>query len=131
MARVAVRPVDLARLAAGAVAVAYGVGALAVARGPGEVTTYAGQSELAAALAVIAGLALVVAGVVTSFARRGGRIGDLALLAGLLWFAPLWAGWKGGPPLVLSLGTRRRRLHVPPAGPHRRRIPGRRAALEG
>ncbi len=45
------------------------------------------------------------AGVVTSLARRGGRIGDLALLAGFLWFAPLWAGWKGGPPLVLSLGT--------------------------
>jgi signal transduction histidine kinase len=105
VARVAVRPVDLARLAAGAVAVACSVGALAVARGPGEVTTYAGQSELAAALALIAGLALVAAGLVTSFARRGGRIGDLALLAGCLWFAPLWAGWKGGPPLVLSLGT--------------------------
>jgi len=38
-------------------------------------------------------------------ARRGGRIGDLAVLAGYVWFAPLWAGWKGGPPLVLSLGT--------------------------
>jgi signal transduction histidine kinase len=81
------------------------VAALAVARGPGEITTYAGRSELAAALAVIAGLTLVVAGVVTSLARRGGRIGDLALLAGYLWFAPLWASWRGGPPLVLSLGT--------------------------
>ena len=105
MARVAVPSVDLARLAAGAVAVAYAFGALAVARGPGELTTYAGESELAAALAVIAGLALVVAGVVTSIAGRGKRIGDLALVAGYLWFAPLWAGWKGGPPLVLSLGT--------------------------
>ena len=105
MARVAVPPADLARLTAGAVAVAYAVGALAVARGPGEITTYAGQSELAAALAVIGGLALVVAGVVTTLARRGGRIGDLAVLAGYLWFAPLWAGWKGGPPIVLSLGT--------------------------
>jgi hypothetical protein len=72
------------------------VGALAVARGPGEITTYAGQSELAAALAVIAGLALVVAGVVTSLSQRGGRIGDLAVLAGYLWFAPLWAGWRAG-----------------------------------
>ncbi len=105
MARVPVPPADLARLAAGAVAVASGLGALAVARGPGEVTTYAGQSGLAAALALIAGLALVLAGVVTSFARRAGRIGDLALLAGCLWYAPLWAGWNGGPPLVLSLAT--------------------------
>ena len=105
MARVPVPPADLARLTAGAVAVAYAVGALAVARGPGEITTYAGQSELAAALAVIAVLALVVAGVVTSLSQRGGRIGDLAVLAGYLWFAPLWAGWKAGPPFVLSLGT--------------------------
>ena len=35
----------------------------------------------------------------------GGSIGDLALLAGVVWFTPFWAGWKGGPPLVLSLGT--------------------------
>ena len=47
----------------------------------------------------------MAAGVVTSFARPAGRIGDLALLAGFVWFAPFWAGWKGGPPLVLSLGT--------------------------
>jgi signal transduction histidine kinase len=105
VARVAVRPADLARLAAGGVAGVYALGALAAARGPGERTTYAGESELAAALVVVAGLALVAAGVVTSLARRSGRIGDLALLAGYLWFAPLWAGWRGGPPLVLSLGT--------------------------
>ena len=105
MARVAVPPADLARLAAGGVAGAYALGALAVARGPGERTTYAGQSEVVAALAVVAGLALVVAGVVTSVGRQGKRIGDLALLAGFLWFAQVWAGWKGGPPLVLSLGT--------------------------
>jgi signal transduction histidine kinase len=105
VARVPVPPADLARLAAGAVACACGLGALAVARGPGEGTTYAGQSEVVAALAVVAGVALVVAGVVTSVARQGKRIGDLALLAGFLWFAPAWAGWKGGLPLVLSVGT--------------------------
>jgi signal transduction histidine kinase len=104
VARVPVPPADLARLAAGAVAGAYGLGALAVARGPGGGTTYAGQSELVAALAVLAGLALVGAGVVTSLARQA-RVGDLALLAGFLWFAPIWAGWKGGPPVVLSVGT--------------------------
>lgn len=105
MRRVSVRRANIARLAAGAVALAYGLGAFAVARGPGELTTYAGQSDLAAATAVIAGLALVVAAVVTSFARPAGRIGDVALLAGFVWFAPFWAGWKGGPPLVLTLGT--------------------------
>ena len=105
MARVPVRPANLARLAAGAVALAYGLGALAVARGPGELTTYAGRSDLAAALAVLAGLALVAAGLVMSFTRPAGPIGDLALLAGFVWFAPFWAGWKGGPPLVVSLGT--------------------------
>jgi len=105
VARVAAPPADLARLAAGGVAGVYGLAALAVAGGPGERTTYAGESELGAALAVTAGLALVAAGVVASMARRGGRIGDLAVLAGYVWFAPLWAGWKGGPPLVLSLGT--------------------------
>jgi hypothetical protein len=105
VARVHVRPANLARLAAGTFALAYGLGALAVALGPGELTTYAGRSDLAAAFAVVAGVALVAAGVVMSFARPAGRIGDLALLAGVVWFAPFWAGWKGGPPLVLSLGT--------------------------
>jgi signal transduction histidine kinase len=105
VARVPVRLANLARLAAGAVALACALGAFAVARGPGELTTYAGRSDLAAALAVVAGLALVAAGLVTSFARPSGRIGDLALLAGFAWFAPFWAGWKGGPALVLSLGT--------------------------
>jgi signal transduction histidine kinase len=105
VARLPVRPANLAQLAVGAVAFAYGLGALAAARGPGELTTYAGRSDLAAALAVVAGLALVAAGLVTSFTRPAGRIGDLALLAGVVWFAPFWAGWKGGPPLVLSLGT--------------------------
>jgi signal transduction histidine kinase len=99
------RPANVARLVAGAGVLAYGVGALAVARGPGELTTYAGRSDLAATLAVVAGLALVTAGLVTSLTRPAGRIGDLALLAGVAWFAPFWAGWRGGPPLVVSLGT--------------------------
>jgi signal transduction histidine kinase len=96
--------VNLARLAAGPVALAVGLGALAVARGPGRFTTYAGRSGLAATLTVAAGLALVLAGLVTSFNRPAGRIGDLAVLAGLVWFAPVWVGWDKGPPLVRSLG---------------------------
>jgi signal transduction histidine kinase len=95
---------SLARLAAGPVALAVGLGALAVARGPGRFTTYAGRSGLAAMLTVTAGLALVLAGLVTSLNRPAGRIGDLAVLAGLVWFAPVWVGWDKGPPLVRSLG---------------------------
>jgi signal transduction histidine kinase len=96
--------VNLARLAAGPVALAFGLGALAVAQGPGRFTTYAGRSSPAATLTVAAGLALVVAGLVTAFSRLAGRTGDLAVLAGLIWFAPVWVGWDKGPPLVRSLG---------------------------
>ena len=105
MAHVPIRTANLARLAAGVGALAYGLGALAVARGPGELTTYAGHSILAAALATVAGLVLVAAGLLTSLARPAGRIGDLALVAGVVWLAPFWAGWLGGPPPVRSLGT--------------------------
>ena len=105
MKRVPVRKADLARVFAAAVAVMYGLGALAVARGPGELTTYAGQSGMGADLVVLAGLALVAGGVTTSLARPGGHTGDLALVAGYVWFAPVWAGWHAGPPLVVSLGT--------------------------
>ena len=95
---------SLARFAAGLAAVAVGLGALAIAVGPGRDTTYAGRSGLAATLTLGAGLALIVAGVVTSFFGSGGRIGDLAVLAGLVWFAPVWVGWEDGPTLLRSLG---------------------------
>jgi len=100
---VLIRRGNLARLAAGPVALAVGLGALAVAQGPGRFTTYAGRSGLTATLIVAAGLALVVAGLVTSFSRPAGRIGDLAVLAGLVWFAPVWVGWDKGLLLVRSL----------------------------
>ena len=84
---------SLARLAAGPVALAFALGALAVAQGPGRFTTYAGQSDLTATLTLTAGLALVLTGLVTALVRPAGRIGDLAVLAGLAWFAPVWVGW--------------------------------------
>jgi signal transduction histidine kinase len=95
---------SLARLAAGPVALALALGAIAIAQGPGRFTTYAGHSGLAATLTAAAGLALVVAGLVTSFSRPAGRIGDLAVLAGVVWFGPVWVGWDKGPPLIRSLG---------------------------
>ena len=96
--------VRLARLAAAPLGPAVAVGALLIAAGPGMFTTYAGRSGLAAGLMVAAGLALVLAGLLASQASRTGRAGDPAVLAGLVWFAPVWVGWELGPPLVRTIG---------------------------
>src|SRR5581483_1138791 len=92
----------MVRLAAAPLAVAYAVSALVVARGPGRFTTYAGASEPAAALTAAAGLALIAAGLFLGLSRRSRR-GDLAVVAGFVWFAPLWIGWEGGPRIIRSL----------------------------
>ena len=92
-----------ARLAAGPIALAFGSGALAVALGPGRLTTCRRTLRPARDPHRDGGFALVLAGLVTSFSRTAERIGNLAVLAGLVWFAPLWVGWDRGPPLVRSL----------------------------
>jgi signal transduction histidine kinase len=92
-----------ARLAAGLAGLAAAAGALAVAEGPGRSTTYAGSSAAGAVLAVCAGLALIAAGLVICLGPRPRRTGDLALLAGFTWFAPVWAAWQNGPRLIPSL----------------------------
>ena len=94
----------LARLAAAPTGLAVAVGALLIAAGPGMFTTYAGRSGLAAGLMVAAGLALVLAGLLASLTSQAGPAGDLAVLAGIVWFAPVWVGWEVGPPLVRSIG---------------------------
>ena len=96
-----VRP---ARLVAAPLGPAVAVGALLIAAGPGMFTTYAGRSGLAAGLMVAAGLGLVLAGLLASQTSRTGRAGDPAVLAGLVWFAPVWVGWELGPPLVRTIG---------------------------
>jgi signal transduction histidine kinase len=80
-------------------------GTFAIAEGPGSFTTYAGVSGPAALLMVSAGLSLIVAGLITSSNDRSGRTGDLAVLAGLVWFAPMLVGWEGGPPLIRSMAV--------------------------
>jgi signal transduction histidine kinase len=91
------------RLAAGLAGLAAAAGALAIAEGPGRSTTYAGSSAAGAALTLSAGLALMAAGLLICLGRRPRRTGDLALLAGFTWFAPVWAAWQNGPPLVPSV----------------------------
>ena len=93
-----------ARLAAAPIGFALAVGAFLVARGTGMFTTYAGRSGLAAGLMAAAALALVLAGLLASRTSRPGPAGDLAVLAGLAWFAPVWISWQLGPPLARSLG---------------------------
>ena len=103
MERVWSRAAAPARLVAGLLAFAAGAGAVAVAEGTGRSTTFAGASASGAALTLAAGLGLIAGGLVTGLGRRAGRTGDLALLAGFTWFAPVWVGWQEGPPLVRSL----------------------------
>jgi signal transduction histidine kinase len=91
------------RIVSGLLVLGVAAGALAVAAGPGQSTTYAGSSGLAAALTLSAGLGFAVAGLVTTLGGRPARIGDLALISGFLWFAPIWVGWQEGPALVRSL----------------------------
>jgi hypothetical protein len=102
LARLAAFP---ARLALAVLAVCAAAGGLAIAEGPGRATSYAGTSSWAAVLTLSAGLALAIAGLVIGFDRRGGPTGDLALAAGVAWFAPLWVAWQEGPSLVRSLAT--------------------------
>ena len=89
-------------------------------------SSYAGQSLAAATLFVTAGLGLTVVGLVTSRTRKTPHLGGLAMLAGFLWFAPVWVGWHGGPVLVRSLGMVASAfavpviLHVVHAFPHGR-----------
>jgi signal transduction histidine kinase len=89
-------------------------------------SSYAGQSLAAATLFVTAGLGLTVVGLVTSRTRTTPHLGALAMLAGFLWFAPVWVGWHGGPVLVRSLGVVASAfavpviLHVVHAFPHGR-----------
>ena len=95
---------NLGRLAAGLLGLASAVGTFAIAEGPGAFTTFVGVSGSTAVLSAVAGISLIVAGLVTSFQRSTGWTGDLALLAGLTWVAPILVGWENGPTLLRSLG---------------------------
>ena len=87
-------------------ALAYALAAIvAVPRGGTPLTTYAGESSVALAADLAAGLALLGAGALAWAESSTRRLGLLAILAGVLWFAPDWDGWDMGPALVRSLGA--------------------------
>src|SRR4051812_519430 len=77
---------------------------LAAPRSATGLTAYGQASGIAAAADLAAGIGLVAAGLLAWIERSGGRLGAVAMLTGIAWFAPDWEGWEGGPPLVRSLG---------------------------
>src|SRR5437899_2848833 len=94
MKAVAARLAVPLRLASALLVVAVASVGMAIAEGPGQSTTYAGTSAAGAALSVTAGLGLALAGVVTALGASQRRIGDLAMAASALWFAPLFVAWR-------------------------------------
>ena len=94
-----------ARLGAGLIAGATGL-AVFVLPQPTDLpaSSYTGHSLEAAALFVAAGLRLTLAGLAASRTRQAPHLGDLAMLAGFLWFAPAFVGRHGGPELARSIG---------------------------
>jgi signal transduction histidine kinase len=97
-----VRRANVLWIAAGAAGLACALASLAVALGPGEFTTFAARTP---ALATLVGLGLFGAGVASAFGSPGRRTGGLFLIAGAIWFAPVWVGWSDGPPVIRALGA--------------------------
>ncbi len=93
---------NLGLLIVGSLGLAYALAAAAIARGSGSATTYAGHSVAAEWCSVTAGLALMAAGLVTI--RSQPHVGALSIVAGFVWFAPIWEGWEGGPALARTIG---------------------------
>ena len=70
-----------------------------------QLHSYAALSVAAYAADLIAGFALVAAGLIVWFEPARKRIALVAVLAGIVWFAPEWEGWSDGPEAVRSLGA--------------------------
>jgi signal transduction histidine kinase len=68
-------------------------------------TTYSAVSNAALAADLLAGLALLAIAVAAFVEPTTARLGVLASLTALAWFAPDVEGWAGGPAFVRSLGA--------------------------
>jgi signal transduction histidine kinase len=98
------------RSAAPLLSVAYAVAAVLVAtasRVPQSLgpTSYAGASSVAYAADIVAGILLLGAAAAALLDPASARIGLLALAAGVLWFAPDFEGWTGGPAPIRSIAA--------------------------
>jgi signal transduction histidine kinase len=97
-----------ARAARALVPAAAAVGAatlLVVPRSDLVATTHAGTSTAGALAGAVAGVGLVAAAAVVWAMHAGRGVATVVALAGIVWFAPEWAGWLGGPPLARSIAT--------------------------
>ena len=65
--------------------------------------THPSTSAAAASAALIAGVALLASGLITTAIRAASALGSLAILASIAWFAPDWIGWQDAPPIIRSL----------------------------
>jgi len=85
-------------------ALAYAIGVVLAVDDTPVGTSYHAESSLAAAADLLAGLALLTAGVTALMMRTRTRAGALAALAGVLWFAPDWEASTTGSGVVRTLG---------------------------
>lgn len=91
-----------------AVVIALGVGVLAATGVPSTdalVTTYAASSAPARALGLLAGGSVLAAGAIAVWCGPSRALGALLVASGVLWFAPDWAGWEGGPGVVRGVAS--------------------------
>ena len=79
------------------------VSALIIRQSIPWVTTYAAASTAAMLAQLAAGGALIAAGAIWTLERPTDRLGVLAPLTGMAWFAPAWVGWQGGPGSVRTV----------------------------
>ena len=94
------RAAALALVASG---LALGIASVAAGRAhPGW--WFAGESDAASALELVAGLGLIVAGAAAWLRRSASRFGLLLALAGLVWFAPEWNNPEIGGSLTFTAG---------------------------
>lgn len=75
-------------------------------------TSYAAVGWVPAAGTILAAVMLVGAGLAASWVGTPGWIGTLTVWLGMVWCAPLWVGWWGGPAWVRSVA-----MIVVPFGP--------------
>jgi signal transduction histidine kinase len=92
-----------ARCAAALLGLGLGIAALALLHRHVPPVSYAATSTTGAFITAAAGFALIASGLVVGLGARVTWVGDLALVAGIMWFAPLWVGWPDGPPFARSV----------------------------